>query len=120
VLGLRRPLRRAHPRRDRRAPLRGGVRAAADHPPLPTLLVPRRPPTLSDPDRALPADATGLEAARQAVPGDRQPLSAPMRLLITGGAGFVGGNLAVSLAGLHPDWQVVALDNLMRSGSELN
>jgi len=43
-----------------------------------------------------------------------------MRLLITGGAGFVGGNLGVSLAGRHPDWEIVALDNLMRRGSELN
>jgi CDP-paratose 2-epimerase len=43
-----------------------------------------------------------------------------MRLLITGGAGFVGGNLAVSLAERHPDWELVALDNLMRRGSELN
>jgi CDP-paratose 2-epimerase len=43
-----------------------------------------------------------------------------MRLLITGGAGFVGGNLAVTLAERHPDWEIVALDNLMRSGSELN
>jgi CDP-paratose 2-epimerase len=43
-----------------------------------------------------------------------------VRVLITGGAGFVGGNLAVALAERHPDWNVVALDNLMRRGSELN
>jgi CDP-paratose 2-epimerase len=42
------------------------------------------------------------------------------RLLITGGAGFVGSNLAISLAARHPDWQIVALDNLYRRGSELN
>jgi CDP-paratose 2-epimerase len=42
------------------------------------------------------------------------------RLLITGGAGFVGSNLAVSLARRHPEWEVVALDNLYRRGSELN
>lgn len=42
------------------------------------------------------------------------------RLLITGGAGFVGSNLAVTLAGRHPDWHVLALDNLYRRGSELN
>ncbi|MEA2296202.1 MAG: CDP-paratose 2-epimerase [Solirubrobacteraceae bacterium] len=43
-----------------------------------------------------------------------------MRVLITGGAGFVGANLAVALAGRHPDWDLVALDNLRRRGSELN
>lgn len=42
------------------------------------------------------------------------------RLLITGGAGFVGSNLAVSLAACHPEWEVVALDNLYRRGSKLN
>jgi CDP-paratose 2-epimerase len=42
------------------------------------------------------------------------------RLLITGGAGFVGSNLAVSLAARHPDWTILALDNLYRRGSELN
>jgi CDP-paratose 2-epimerase len=42
------------------------------------------------------------------------------RLLITGGAGFVGSNLAVSLAGRDPGWEVVAFDNLYRKGSELN
>ncbi|HET7573656.1 MAG TPA: NAD-dependent epimerase/dehydratase family protein, partial [Solirubrobacterales bacterium] len=40
--------------------------------------------------------------------------------MITGGAGFVGSNLAVSLAGSHPDWEVLALDNLYRRGAELN
>jgi CDP-paratose 2-epimerase len=42
------------------------------------------------------------------------------RLLITGGAGFVGSNLAVSLAARHPDWEILALDNLYRQGSQLN
>jgi CDP-paratose 2-epimerase len=43
-----------------------------------------------------------------------------MRLLITGGAGFVGGSLAVTAAERHPEWEIVAFDNLMRRGSELN
>jgi CDP-paratose 2-epimerase len=42
------------------------------------------------------------------------------RVLITGGAGFVGANLAVGLAARHPNDEVVALDNLKRRGSELN
>ena len=41
-------------------------------------------------------------------------------MLITGGAGFVGSCLAVALAGRHPDWKLIALDNLHRRGSELN
>jgi CDP-paratose 2-epimerase len=41
-------------------------------------------------------------------------------ILITGGAGFIGSNLAVHLAERHPDWEIVALDNLHRAGSELN
>jgi CDP-paratose 2-epimerase len=40
--------------------------------------------------------------------------------LITGGAGFVGANLAVALAERHPEWELVALDSLKRRGSELN
>jgi CDP-paratose 2-epimerase len=43
-----------------------------------------------------------------------------VRVLVTGGAGFVGGNLVVALAQRHPEWEIVALDNLMRRGSELN
>jgi CDP-paratose 2-epimerase len=42
------------------------------------------------------------------------------RVLITGGAGFVGASLAIALTFSHPDWEIVALDNLMRRGSELN
>jgi CDP-paratose 2-epimerase len=43
-----------------------------------------------------------------------------MRLLVTGGAGFIGANVAIGLARRHPDWEVVALDNLRRRGGELN
>jgi CDP-paratose 2-epimerase len=42
-----------------------------------------------------------------------------VRILITGGAGFVGGSLAVSLKRRHPEWEITALDNLKRRGSEL-
>jgi CDP-paratose 2-epimerase len=45
---------------------------------------------------------------------------AERRVLVTGGAGFIGASLAVGLASLHSDWKVVALDNLSRRGSELN
>ena len=41
-------------------------------------------------------------------------------LLVTGGAGFVGANLACALRRRHPDLAVTALDNLHRRGSELN
>lgn len=46
--------------------------------------------------------------------------SSPREVLITGGAGFVGSNLAVALAERHPRWRLTALDNLHRKGSELN
>lgn len=42
------------------------------------------------------------------------------RALITGGAGFVGSALGLGLAQRYPDWQITALDNLKRRGSELN
>ena len=41
-------------------------------------------------------------------------------ILITGGAGFVGSNLAVNLKKTYPSVQVTVLDNLKRRGSELN
>ena len=41
-------------------------------------------------------------------------------LLITGGAGFIGSNLAVSFKNKYPKLRVIALDNLKRRGSEMN
>ena len=46
--------------------------------------------------------------------------SFPESILITGGAGFVGGNLAVYSKRRHPTTRVIAMDNLHRPGSELN
>jgi CDP-paratose 2-epimerase len=43
-----------------------------------------------------------------------------MTILITGGAGFAGSNLAIKLKKKYPHYQVIALDNLKRRGSELN
>jgi len=41
-------------------------------------------------------------------------------VLITGGCGFIGSNLAVLLKVKYPNYRVVCLDNLKRRGSELN
>jgi CDP-paratose 2-epimerase len=41
-------------------------------------------------------------------------------ILITGGAGFVGSNLAIQFKQYFTDCQVTALDSLARRGSELN
>jgi CDP-paratose 2-epimerase len=41
-------------------------------------------------------------------------------VLITGGAGFVGSNLAIQIKKKYPGYTVICLDNLKRRGSELN
>ncbi|MFY7829485.1 MAG: NAD-dependent epimerase/dehydratase family protein [Flectobacillus sp.] len=43
-----------------------------------------------------------------------------MKILITGGAGFVGSSLAIALKTNYPAYEVICLDNLRRKGSELN
>jgi CDP-paratose 2-epimerase len=43
-----------------------------------------------------------------------------MKILITGGAGFVGSSLALSLKKNYPPYEIICLDNLRRKGSELN
>ncbi|MDI9869949.1 NAD-dependent epimerase/dehydratase family protein [Flectobacillus roseus] len=43
-----------------------------------------------------------------------------MKILITGGAGFVGSSLAIALKTNYPSYEVICLDNLRRKGSELN
>jgi CDP-paratose 2-epimerase len=43
-----------------------------------------------------------------------------MKILITGGCGFAGSSLAISLKKKYPAYHIVCLDNLKRRGSELN
>jgi CDP-paratose 2-epimerase len=47
-------------------------------------------------------------------------LSGTVRLLVTGGAGFIGANVAIGLAERYATWEITALDNLSRRGGELN
>ncbi len=39
-----------------------------------------------------------------------------MKILITGGAGFIGCNFARRVAARHPDWEIVVLDKLTYAG----
>ena len=43
-----------------------------------------------------------------------------MKIVITGGAGFVGSTLCIQLKQKYPSYEIVAFDNLKRRGSELN
>ncbi len=52
-------------------------------------------------------------------PGQRE-MSIHNRVLVTGGAGFVGSSVALALKKNHPATQVIAFDSLHRRGSELN
>jgi len=74
---------------------------------------------------------TGTTAASHRCRGNPAPFSEDFvsmprllasysEILITGGAGFVGSNLAIRLKRRFPGARVTALDNLRRRGSELN
>ncbi len=43
-----------------------------------------------------------------------------MKIVITGGAGFIGSSLCIKLKEKYPGYSIVAFDNLKRRGSELN
>ena len=54
------------------------------------------------------------------MPGTLNPIASYTEILVTGGAGFVGSNLAIPLKSRFPGARVTSLDNLRRRGSELN
>lgn len=43
-----------------------------------------------------------------------------LKIVVTGGAGFVGSTLCIQLKEKYPEYSIVAFDNLKRRGSELN
>ena len=42
------------------------------------------------------------------------------RILVTGGAGFIGSNFVRHLARARPDWEIVVLDKLTYAGRREN
>ena len=53
-------------------------------------------------------------------PAKRYAAFRHMKILVTGGAGFVGSALCLQLKQKYPSYHFIALDNLKRRGSELN
>jgi dTDP-glucose 4,6-dehydratase len=43
-----------------------------------------------------------------------------MKLLVTGGAGFIGSNFVHYVSRIHPDWTIVVLDSLTYAGNQKN
>lgn len=43
-----------------------------------------------------------------------------MKILVTGGAGFIGSSLCIKLKEKYPGYSIIAFDNLKRRGSEFN
>jgi len=43
-----------------------------------------------------------------------------MKLLVTGGCGFIGTNFIRLMLGKHPDWSIINLDKLTYAGNRLN
>jgi dTDP-glucose 4,6-dehydratase len=43
-----------------------------------------------------------------------------MKVMVTGGAGFIGSNFARLLVGERPDWDVIVLDKLTYAGNPAN
>jgi dTDP-glucose 4,6-dehydratase len=41
-----------------------------------------------------------------------------MKILVTGGAGFIGSNFVHFLYNLRPDWQITVLDALTYAGRQ--
>ena len=47
-------------------------------------------------------------------------MSGPTRILVTGGAGFIGANFVHHVARAHPGWEIVVLDKLTYAGRREN